>query len=91
MGKNNNALVIIIVVLALLFLGSFGMMGFGGMMRGMYGSNYLCGNVGGIWCYWPNFGFIFGSLFMVAFWVLVILAIIWFINNLNKNKMRRRR
>jgi uncharacterized membrane protein len=86
--QNNTIIWIVFALLVLLLFGGFGMMGFGGFghMRS-YGSQTLCGNVGGIWCYWPNFGFIY----MVLFWVILIALIIWLVKRLTEDKQKPRR
>lgn len=76
--QDNNILIIVLVVLLLvLLLGGFGMMGFSGYgMKGMmYGNNYLCSTSGGIWCYFPIFGFIFNLVFWIAIFVLIYLIL----------------
>ena len=87
-NKNNNTwvIVLIVVLLAVFLFGGFGfgMMGsYGGMtnmMNWMFGSN--TGTFGGFW--WP-----FMWLFMAAFWVLVVLGIIWLVKQLQNPQPQR--
>lgn len=85
MKEQNNGLIIgLIVLIVVIFFSGFGMMGFSGMrMYGMmgYGSNYLCSNIGGIWCYIPIFGFLFMSLF----WIVMILLVVWIVKQIQKS------
>jgi len=72
--KNNNNLIIGIIIAVVVFL-FLGMFGFGGMMGGVYG---MMGNwgygFGGMW--------IFGFLFMTLILVALILFILWLIKQL---------
>jgi hypothetical protein len=82
--KNDNTWVIIVAVLAFVIVFSgFGMMGFGGMgMMGGYGNPFLCSNIGGIWCYFPIFNFVF----MLLFITIIILLVIWIVKKLQGRK-----
>jgi protein-S-isoprenylcysteine O-methyltransferase Ste14 len=85
--KNENIIIIVLaVILAIFLLGGFGMMGFGGMMHGGYGSGYLCSNVGGIWCYWPNWIGIFSFIIQVLIVVILILLILWLTKQISNSK-----
>lgn len=78
MKKQDNSLIIILIVLLLIFiLGGFLMPGFHGYgMRGMmYSNNYLCSTSGGIWCYFPIFGFLFNLIFWIVIFVLIYLIL----------------
>jgi flagellar biogenesis protein FliO len=90
--KNDNILVaVMVVVIALLLFGGFGMMGFGGFGHMGYGSQTLCSNVGGIWCYWPNWMGVFSFLFMILIFVVMTLLIIWLARQLFQNEKRHKR
>lgn len=87
MKKQDNTLIIVLVVVfSILLFSGFGMMGFGSGMYGMmgYGNDYLCSNAGGIWCYMPIFGF----LFMILFWVVVVLLVVWIVRQLQNGRRR---
>lgn len=81
MTKNDSTLTIaIIIVLALFLFGGFGMIsgfGFGGMpwMYQMhYGSQTLCSNAGGIWCYWPAYAI--SSLISILIVIILVVLLI---------------
>jgi hypothetical protein len=52
-----------------------------GMMGG-YGNPFLCSNIGGIWCYFPIFNFVF----MLLFITIIILLVIWIVKKLQGRK-----
>ena len=76
MNKHNNiALSIVIALVILLFLGGFGMIGFGsygmgGMMQWMFGEGF-------------GFMWIFGWLIMILILAALIFFIFWLIKQLN--------
>lgn len=74
MNNSNDKifLVVLIGLFALVILGSYG------MNRGGYGFNGACGMMGGIWCYWPSFGWIIQVLVAIA----LVLLIIWIVRQL---------
>lgn len=80
-NQDNTTLIVVLIVLLVLvgFLG-FGMMGFGGMM-GRYGNTWMCSHMGGIWCYWPSFGWVTQVLVVIA----LVLFIIWIVRQLKQN------
>lgn len=85
-NQDNTLIYALIALLVIILLGGSSMMRFGGMggMMG-YGNNYLCSNAGGIWCYFPIFGFIL----MVIFWIVIILLIIYIIKQIQKPRRRK--
>jgi hypothetical protein len=82
-SDNHILIVVLIVVLAAILLGfsGFGMMGgWGGGMMGGYGNSWMCAHMGGIWCYWPSFGWVIQVLIFVA----LVLFIVWMVKQLNE-------
>jgi len=90
-NQKNIAIILVISILFLFLFSGFGMMGFSGFgMHNMvygYGNDYLCSQVGGIWCYFSIFNFVF----MALFWIIVIVLIVWLIEQIqNPHKVKRR-
>ena len=88
--RNNNSLMIALVVVLVLFLfgGFFGGYGFS-MMGSGYGFNRMCSMMGGIWCYWPGPGAgIVMWLFMTLVVVALVLFIVWLVRQLQNPQMR---
>ena len=86
MKDNDTSLIVMIILLALMLFGGFGMMGFGGFgYKGIM--NYGCGMVGGY-----NYGFssLIGVIISVLFIVILILGILWLVKQLQKDNRRRR-
>ena len=83
-SDNQTAIVILIIVAALVLFGFAVFGGYGMMGRGYggYGSNLMCGMMGGIWCYWPSFGFVIQILITIA----LVLFIFWLYRQLNGGK-----
>ena len=85
---NWNVLAIVVFLFFVLILFSgFGMMGFGGFGH-MYGFSGMCANVGGIWCYWPSWMFVFGFLFCTLVFIALVLFIVWLLKQLQKGGRR---
>ncbi|MEK6908774.1 MAG: hypothetical protein AABX23_01845 [Nanoarchaeota archaeon] len=85
--KQDNGLVIVLIILVIVLFSGFSMMSFGGYgMMGMmgYGNSYLCSQIGGIWCYFPIFGFLFMILSLVVFIVLLV----WIVKQLQNDGRR---
>ena len=79
MSDENNWIIVLAVLIAVLLFGGFGMMGFGGIGYGMYGMmSWLYGGFGFMWV----FGFILMSLFIIA----LVLLILWLIKQLGGKK-----
>jgi protein-S-isoprenylcysteine O-methyltransferase Ste14 len=74
MTKQNNTVLIVVFVVLLVLVG-FGGFGRLGMMNSGYGFSGMCSMMGGIWCYWPSFGFVIQFLIVVA----LVLFIIWIV------------
>lgn len=77
--NNQTVIVVLIIVLALALLGfgSYSMRGYGG-----YGIRGACGMMGGIWCYWPSFGWVIQVLIAIV----LVLFIFWLYRQLNGGK-----
>jgi carbon starvation protein CstA len=74
---NKTWIIILIVTLALaLLVGGWGMMGYGG-----YGFNGMCSHMGGVWCYWPSFGWVIQVLITVA----LVLFIVWIVRQIQNS------
>jgi len=54
--------------------------GMGPGMMGGYGNSWMCAHMGGIWCYWPSFGWVIQVLIFVA----LVLFIVWMVKQLNE-------
>jgi hypothetical protein len=90
--KETNTLIIVLaVVFGFAFIFSFG--GMMGGIGGMHGSNLMCSEFGGIWCYWPSFGFMWIFMLLIPALILIalVLFIIWLARELNKSGGKRRR
>lgn len=87
--KDTLLIAVLVFLFVLVFFGGFGMMGFGefGGMMGGYGNNYMCSHMGGIWCYWPSFGWIINILIVVA----LVLFIIWIVKQIQNGNGGKRR
>ena len=72
MKKDNTALIVIVVILAVFLFSGFGMMGFPYGMMGMMSGTYSWGM--GI------FGWLFSSLILIA----LVLLIVWLIKQIQK-------
>jgi hypothetical protein len=90
MKKDDTVIIVIISILALFLLGGFGIMGFGnhGMMGG-YGSTRLCSTVGGIWCYWPNWTFVFNMVIGILVTTILVLLIVLLVKRINADGGKR--
>ena len=51
-----------------------------------YGSEILCGKIGGIWCYWPNWTNVLGYVLIFAIFILIIFISIKFTVNYRKKR-----
>ena len=77
--KNDNLVIAIVIIVAVVILSSgFGMMGFGGGYGMMGISNY---GFGGMW--------IFGFFFMTLIFVALILFIFWLAKQLQRDNKKR--
>jgi hypothetical protein len=83
-NNNSTTIIVIVIILAVLLFGGFGMMGFGQHMMGGYGSTRLCGSVGGIWCYWPDWVFVFNLIVSILVVIILVLVLVLLIKKLNR-------
>lgn len=85
MNNQNTWIVVILVVLAALLVGGFGMMGFG---YGGYGSNYGYGMMRGYYPYGMMSGTygIFGFAMMILVTLALVLFIVWLVKQLGDKK-----
>lgn len=67
----NQTIILIVALIVLISLGSFGM--YGGMMGG-YGNSFMCSHMGGVWCYWPSFGWLI-QILIIAILVIIIVKL----------------
>ncbi len=83
MNNENTWIVVGLVVLAVLLVGGFGMMGFGG-----YGDNYGYGMMRGYYPYGMMSGTygIFGFAMMILVTLALVLFIVWLVKQLGGKK-----